>query len=183
MQWVYWFSREMASVDSQGHISGSTAWNEGGEASQATGIGTLYFVQDPSWVTDGRNWGLWHPDLEPEVFLNFSALLSSQNFLDEPLRPNCCSSWSYWSSMPQIPNFYLIYFFNLLTFLVKPYRNNNCNLSANTSQSKRGTRVWRLPPPESGYLLSPLRGRCCFYTHTHTHTHTLYPFSVFSSHK
>ena len=36
---------------------------------------------------------------------------------------------------------YLIYFFNWLTFLFKPYKNNNVNLSSSSSKCKKGTRV------------------------------------------
>lgn len=36
---------------------------------------------------------------------------------------------------------YLIYFFNWLTFLFKPYKNNNFSLSSNSSKCKKVTRV------------------------------------------
>lgn len=69
----------MASVDTYGHISGSRALSGGGEASQATGMGT-----EP-WMGETEACG--HPALEPEASVSFLVLPSARSLQLNPCGP------------------------------------------------------------------------------------------------
>jgi len=70
-----------------------------------------------------------HPDWEPEASLNFSVLLSSQNFQGELLHGPAFRDLAFLRHklyilclpLPRPQTFtYLIFFFSQLTFLLKP---------------------------------------------------------------